>query len=181
MSGEISTEGDTYDTHTQEWILCRSFWQDGRPVDSTPSKWRQRLQIFGRSLLLKRSWEPRRNVRCIASADWFPNPTRSSNRLMRVRTIHVIVDSGSPTKVGRDTFCLPSPPILRGSMFTFACIAGGLILACTVFALLVPSGPVVTLSDIARRMDTKRRSPRRASFDIACGATTRETKVSRSD
>ena len=36
-------------------------------------------------------------------------------------------------------------------MFAFACIAGGLIVACTVFALLVASGPEVTLSDIARQ------------------------------
>ena len=31
-------------------------------------------------------------------------------------------------------------------MFAFACIAGGLIVACTVFALFVPAGPEVTLS-----------------------------------
>jgi hypothetical protein len=43
-------------------------------------------------------------------------------------------------------------------MFAFACIAGGLIVACTVFALLVPSGPEVTLSDIARQMETMHRS-----------------------
>ena len=43
-------------------------------------------------------------------------------------------------------------------MFTFACIAGGLIVASTVFALLVPSGPEVTLSDIARRMERTHRS-----------------------
>jgi hypothetical protein len=129
---------------------------------------------------VKRSWEPRRNVRRIASADWFANPTRPSNALMSIRAIRFI-DSGSPTKVGLETFCLVSPPILGAFMFTFACIAGGLITACTVFALLVPSGTVVTLSDIARRMETKHRSPRRASFDIACGATTRETLVSRSD
>ena len=43
-------------------------------------------------------------------------------------------------------------------MFAFACIAGGLIVACTVFALLVPLGPEVTLSDIARQMETMRRS-----------------------
>ena len=43
-------------------------------------------------------------------------------------------------------------------MFTFACIAGGLIVASTVFALLVPSGPEVTLSDIARQMETTHRS-----------------------
>jgi hypothetical protein len=66
-------------------------------------------------------------------------------------------------------------------MFTFACIAGGLIIASTVFALLVPSGPVVTLSDIARRIETRHRSPRRASIDIACAAKKREGKVSRSD
>jgi hypothetical protein len=66
-------------------------------------------------------------------------------------------------------------------VFTFACIAGGLIIASTVFALLVPSGPVVTLSDVARRMETKHRSPRRVSVDLACGAKKREAKVSRSD
>jgi hypothetical protein len=43
-------------------------------------------------------------------------------------------------------------------MFAFACIAGGLIVACTVFALLVPSGPNVTLSDIARQLETLHRS-----------------------
>ena len=43
-------------------------------------------------------------------------------------------------------------------MFAFACIAGGLIVACTLFALFVPSGPEVTLSDIARQMETMHRS-----------------------
>jgi hypothetical protein len=42
-------------------------------------------------------------------------------------------------------------------MLTFACIAGGLIVASTVFALLGPSGSVVTLSDIAREMETTHR------------------------
>jgi hypothetical protein len=41
-------------------------------------------------------------------------------------------------------------------MFTFACIAGGFILASTMIALLAPSGPQVTLSDIARRMENMR-------------------------
>jgi hypothetical protein len=100
---------------------------------------------------------------------------------MSVKAISAIVDSGSPTKVGLEIFCLPLPPIRGGFMFTFACIAGGLIIASTVFALLVPSGPVVTLSDIARQMEAKYRSPRRATFDIACGAKQREAKVSRSD
>jgi hypothetical protein len=66
-------------------------------------------------------------------------------------------------------------------MFTFACIAGGLIIASTVFALIVPSGPEVTLSDIARQMETRHRLPPRTSIDIACGAKKREAKVSRSD
>ena len=39
-------------------------------------------------------------------------------------------------------------------MLTFACIAGDLIVASTVLALLVPAGPAVTLSDIARQMET---------------------------
>ena len=43
-------------------------------------------------------------------------------------------------------------------MLTFACVAGGLIEASTVFALLAPSGSVVTLSDIAREMETMYRS-----------------------
>jgi hypothetical protein len=43
-------------------------------------------------------------------------------------------------------------------MFTFALIAGGLIVASTLFALLVPSGAEVTLSDIARQMETMHRS-----------------------
>jgi hypothetical protein len=43
--------------------------------------------------------------------------------------------------------------ILRGPMFIFVCIAGGLILASTVLALLVSSGSRVTLSDIALRME----------------------------
>jgi hypothetical protein len=63
-------------------------------------------------------------------------------------------------------------------MLIFAFIVGGLIIVCTVFALLVPSGPVVTLSDIARRMETLHRSQRRTSFDIACAAKKREAKVS---
>jgi hypothetical protein len=100
---------------------------------------------------------------------------------MGVEAIRAIVDSGSPTKVGLEIFCLPLPPILGGSMFTFACIAGGLIIASTVFALIVPSGPEVTLSDIARQMETRHRSPRRASIDLACAAKKRKAKVSRSD
>ena len=53
-------------------------------------------------------------------------------------------------------------------MFTFACIAGSLIVACTVFALLVPSGPEVTLSDIARQMETMHRSQSMTSSGMAC-------------
>jgi hypothetical protein len=63
-------------------------------------------------------------------------------------------------------------------MLIFAFIAGGLIIACTVFALLVPSGPVVTLSDIARQMETLRRSQRITSFDIASAAKKRDAKFS---
>jgi hypothetical protein len=66
-------------------------------------------------------------------------------------------------------------------MFTFACIAGGLIIASTVFALIVPSGPEVTLSDIARQIETKRRSSPRANIDIAGSAKKREAKLSRRD
>jgi hypothetical protein len=53
-------------------------------------------------------------------------------------------------------------------MFTFVCIAGGLILASTVFALLVPAGPNVTLSDVARKMETTHRSQSRTNSDLGC-------------
>jgi hypothetical protein len=43
-------------------------------------------------------------------------------------------------------------------MFTFACIAGGFIVASSVFALFGPSGPKVSLSDIARQIETMHRS-----------------------
>jgi hypothetical protein len=43
-------------------------------------------------------------------------------------------------------------------MFTFDFIACGLIVASTVFALLVRSSPEVNLSDIARQMETMHRS-----------------------
>ena len=52
-------------------------------------------------------------------------------------------------------------------MFAFACIAGGLIVACTVFALLVPLGPNVTLSDIARQLETMQRSQPITSSGLA--------------
>ena len=42
-------------------------------------------------------------------------------------------------------------------MFIFAYVVGGLVVASTVFALLVPSGPDVNLSDIARKMERMRR------------------------
>jgi hypothetical protein len=53
-------------------------------------------------------------------------------------------------------------------MFAFACIAGGLIVACTVFALLVPSGPAITLSDIARQLEAMHRSRPKTSSEMAC-------------
>jgi hypothetical protein len=62
----------------------------------------------------------------------------------------------------------------------FACIAGGLIVASTVFALLVPSGPQVTLSDVARQMETMHRSQPIKSLDIACAANQRDVKFFRS-
>jgi hypothetical protein len=64
--------------------------------------------------------------------------------------------------------CLPLPPVIRGPMFAFACIAGGLIVACTVFALLAPSGPEVSLSDIARQLEIIHRSPPITSSGMAC-------------
>jgi hypothetical protein len=63
-------------------------------------------------------------------------------------------------------------------MLIFAFIAGGLIIACTVFALIVPLGPEVTLSDIARQMETLHRSQPMKRFDIASTAKKREAKVS---
>lgn len=54
-------------------------------------------------------------------------------------------------------------------MFAFACIAGGLIVACTVLAFLVPSGPEVTLSDIARQQEMIHRSQSLTTSErIAC-------------
>jgi len=44
-------------------------------------------------------------------------------------------------------------------MLIFASIVGGLVVASTVFALLIPSGPTVTLSDIARKMDNRQSRP----------------------
>jgi hypothetical protein len=43
-------------------------------------------------------------------------------------------------------------------MLIFASIVGGLVVASTVVALLVPSDPNVTLSDIARKMENMDRS-----------------------
>lgn len=56
--------------------------------------------------------------------------------------------------------CVAIPQIIRGLMLIFASIVGGLVVASTVFALLVPSGPKVTLSDIARKMENMHRSQR---------------------
>ena len=64
-------------------------------------------------------------------------------------------------------------------MFTFACIAGGLIVASTVFALLLPSGPEVTLSDLARQMETMHRSQSITKLDMECVENERDAKVSR--
>ncbi len=65
-------------------------------------------------------------------------------------------------------------------MFTFACIAGGFIVASTVLALLVPAGADVTLSDIARNIETIRRSQSVTSLSIKCVENERQAKVSRS-
>jgi hypothetical protein len=75
--------------------------------------------------------------------------------------------------------CLPLPQIAGGPMLVFACIVGGLIVASTVFALLISSGPEVTLTDIARQMETTHRSQPITSLDIACTTNKREAKVSR--
>jgi hypothetical protein len=65
-------------------------------------------------------------------------------------------------------------------MFTFDCIAVGLIVGSTVFVLLLPWGPKVTLSDIARQMVTMHKSQSIRSLDIECVEKKREAKVSRS-
>jgi hypothetical protein len=98
---------------------------------------------------------------------------------MNVEVPGASVGSGAPTKVGLEIICLQLPPIIGGPMLTFACIVGGLIIASTVFALLVPSGPAVTLSDIARQMETMHRSQPITNVDIACAAKQCEAKVSR--
>jgi hypothetical protein len=61
----------------------------------------------------------------------------------------------------------------------FACIASGLIAASTVLALLASAGPKVTLSDIARQMETMHRSHSVTNFDIERVENEREAKVSR--
>jgi hypothetical protein len=65
-------------------------------------------------------------------------------------------------------------------VFTFACIAGGVIVVSTVFALLVPAGPDVTLSDVAQKMEIMRRSQTATSLNIKCVENEHEAKVSRS-
>jgi hypothetical protein len=52
-------------------------------------------------------------------------------------------------------------------MLVFACIASGLIVACTVSALLLPSGPKVSLSDIARELETIHRAQPITSSGVA--------------
>jgi hypothetical protein len=105
---------------------------------------------------------------------------RASDRLITVEGVGTSVGSGSPTKVGLEMVCLPLPQTIGGPVVIFACIVGGLIVASTVLALLVPSGPAVTLSDIARQMETMHRSTPITRFDVARAAKTREAKVSRS-
>jgi hypothetical protein len=64
------------------------------------------------------------------------------------------VGSGFKTKAGLGIIRQFLSPINGGLMFIVACIVvGGLIVASTVFALFVASGPEVTLSHIARQMD----------------------------
>jgi hypothetical protein len=59
-------------------------------------------------------------------------------------------------------------------MFTFACIAGGLIIACTLVAILSPSGPTVTLSDVAQQMETMHGPRPMTSLDITSAEDKRE-------
>jgi hypothetical protein len=76
--------------------------------------------------------------------------------------------------------CLPLPQVIGGPMVLFAWIVGALIVASTLFALLAPSGPQVTLSDIARQMETTHRSQPIKSLDPSCAPNKRKAKVSRS-
>jgi hypothetical protein len=52
-------------------------------------------------------------------------------------------------------------------MLVFACVAGASILVCTLVALIIPSGPTVTLSDVARQMETMHGSRPMKSVEIA--------------
>ena len=94
---------------------------------------------------------------------------RSNERLLLV--MGASVASGSATRAVLGIVCLALPPIVRGPMFAFARIAGGLIVACTVFALLVPLGPEVTLSDIARQLEAMHRSQPKTSSGMGCPKT----------
>jgi hypothetical protein len=94
-----------------------------------------------------------------------------------IQVMGASVASGSAARQAQ-IICLAPAPIIPGLMFAFACIAGGLIVACTVLALLVPLGPEVTLSDIARQMETTHRSQRITSSRIACLTTGAKLKLS---
>jgi hypothetical protein len=95
---------------------------------------------------------------------------------MSVEVVGTSVGSGSPAKLRLEMVYLTLPQIIGGPMVIFACVVGGLIVASTVFALLVPSGPAVTLSDIARQMETTHRSTPVTRVDIARAAKKREAK-----
>jgi hypothetical protein len=53
--------------------------------------------------------------------------------------------------------CLSNlPPYQGDSVYTFACMVGGLIILGTAAALLLPNGPEVTLLDLAARLKARR-------------------------
>ena len=53
------------------------------------------------------------------------------------------------------------------AMLVFACVAGAFILVCTLVAFIIPTGPTVTLSDVARQMETMHGSRPMKSVEIA--------------
>jgi hypothetical protein len=85
------------------------------------------------------------------------NPRRAGSHLTSIRVIGAAFGS-DPNRSSREVTCLPIAQIIRGRMIIFVSVIGALVVASTVFALLIPSGAKVTLSDIAQEMDNLHRS-----------------------
>jgi hypothetical protein len=85
------------------------------------------------------------------------NPRRAGTHLTSIRVIGAAFGS-DPNRSSREVTCLPIAQIIRGRMIIFVSVIGALVVASTVFALLIPSGAKVTLSDIAQEMDNLHRS-----------------------